>query len=430
MRILAGYLLAASIITFCVFLADKYRAVKRKRRIPERVLLILSAIGGAPGAFIAMYLLRHKTRKMLFVILIPLLVIAQLSCLLFVRHAGIKNAERPSSIVSAQLEQIKELDEETINSFVNSAVLSGTGASQSLKSPDSSRTIYTFFKDFDYEIISEQINGDSADVKAQITNLDTRSLARDLCMKLTASRINSPEADQTTATGDDYFALLGDALDEKTYDLVSTDVDFHLVKEDKRWKIQEDASLQDHLVGGLDAWLKDPYLLLPEEVLSIYMDRFSSFGSAQWMEYLDLNDVFSTYSQAHYEELDKLYTEKIALYFDYAIVSAEEHGNTAQATVNITSIDMPAIMTRYREQLLNYAASVDSITSDQSELTDATAQYLLDTIKEYSTPLTTTVDVSLVNEGRGWILQVNDALADAILGNITGALTNLAGTLQ
>lgn len=51
-----------SLITLICFAADKKNASKEGRgRMPEIVLLTLTTFGGAVGAMIGMYVLRHKT---------------------------------------------------------------------------------------------------------------------------------------------------------------------------------------------------------------------------------------------------------------------------------------------------------------------------------------------------------------------------------
>ena len=57
-----GYLILLSLITFILYFADKKKAEKKKWRIPEKVLLICSFLGGAFGGYPAMLLFRHKTK--------------------------------------------------------------------------------------------------------------------------------------------------------------------------------------------------------------------------------------------------------------------------------------------------------------------------------------------------------------------------------
>lgn len=54
------------ILNLAVFVAtgmDKFLATQGRRRISEASLLIMGALGGAPGLWAAMLLFRHKTRK-------------------------------------------------------------------------------------------------------------------------------------------------------------------------------------------------------------------------------------------------------------------------------------------------------------------------------------------------------------------------------
>lgn len=60
------YLGILSLITFIVFVADKIKAQNGAWRIPESVLLGLSAIGGAVGGYLAMFIAWHKVRKWYF----------------------------------------------------------------------------------------------------------------------------------------------------------------------------------------------------------------------------------------------------------------------------------------------------------------------------------------------------------------------------
>ena len=66
------YYAVLNLLTFFLYLLDKRRAKKHRRRIRETTLLAFSMLGGALGAFFAMQIFRHKTEKPLFQVLVPL----------------------------------------------------------------------------------------------------------------------------------------------------------------------------------------------------------------------------------------------------------------------------------------------------------------------------------------------------------------------
>jgi uncharacterized membrane protein YsdA (DUF1294 family) len=62
--------LGCSFITFILFWFDKNRSRQKGWRIPERRLQLLSIVGGWPGAFLAIVLLKHKSNKVSFCLLL------------------------------------------------------------------------------------------------------------------------------------------------------------------------------------------------------------------------------------------------------------------------------------------------------------------------------------------------------------------------
>ncbi len=74
-------LCAMALMSAAAFVAmglDKLRARRGDRRIPERTLLLLAVLLGAPGAYAGMMVFRHKTRHMRFAIGLPVLSAVEL----------------------------------------------------------------------------------------------------------------------------------------------------------------------------------------------------------------------------------------------------------------------------------------------------------------------------------------------------------------
>ena len=61
--ILLGVLLVWNVVVFRFYAVDKYKAVHHLWRIPERVLILQSVLGGGVGAVLAGQIVHHKTRK-------------------------------------------------------------------------------------------------------------------------------------------------------------------------------------------------------------------------------------------------------------------------------------------------------------------------------------------------------------------------------
>ena len=72
------YGIIMNLLTFLLYGIDKRSARYDLRRIPEKVLLGIAAIGGSLGAFAGMRLFRHKTRKAKFYLGVPILLFLQI----------------------------------------------------------------------------------------------------------------------------------------------------------------------------------------------------------------------------------------------------------------------------------------------------------------------------------------------------------------
>lgn len=82
-KILFGYILVISIVAFCVCGADKFAAQRQKSRVPEKVLFLLSALGGSVGMYLGMFTFRHKTKHWYFVVGIPAIILVQAALILY-----------------------------------------------------------------------------------------------------------------------------------------------------------------------------------------------------------------------------------------------------------------------------------------------------------------------------------------------------------
>ena len=77
LQIIQTYLILINVLGLGIMYLDKRKARRGAWRIPEGSLLTLAFIGGSIGMFLGMYLFRHKTQKLKFVMGIPLILAFQ-----------------------------------------------------------------------------------------------------------------------------------------------------------------------------------------------------------------------------------------------------------------------------------------------------------------------------------------------------------------
>lgn len=86
--IIIYYLLVINAVAFIVYGIDKLKARKGWWRISEATLLLLALVGGSVGAWLGMKAWHHKTMHKKFRYGLPLIILLQLSAVLYflVRH--------------------------------------------------------------------------------------------------------------------------------------------------------------------------------------------------------------------------------------------------------------------------------------------------------------------------------------------------------
>ena len=75
MNIIAIYLIVINMVSLVFCGVDKFCARRRLWRIPEKTLLGLCALGGAPLFWLGMRLFSHKTRHKRFALGVPVMSI-------------------------------------------------------------------------------------------------------------------------------------------------------------------------------------------------------------------------------------------------------------------------------------------------------------------------------------------------------------------
>lgn len=73
-----AYFAVINLLALALMGFDKHQARADGRRVAERTLFLTAFIGGSVGAIAGMYLFRHKTKHLRFVIGLPVILLIQL----------------------------------------------------------------------------------------------------------------------------------------------------------------------------------------------------------------------------------------------------------------------------------------------------------------------------------------------------------------
>ena len=69
------YLIIINVVAFFMYGIDKIKAIVGKWRVSEISLILVAALGGAAGALLGIKIWHHKTNKLIFQVMVPLLFI-------------------------------------------------------------------------------------------------------------------------------------------------------------------------------------------------------------------------------------------------------------------------------------------------------------------------------------------------------------------
>lgn len=77
------YFIVMNLFGFFIMWLDKRKAKKGAWRIPEKTLFLITALGGGIGTTAGMYVFRHKTQKLNFVIGFPFITILEIVAVIY-----------------------------------------------------------------------------------------------------------------------------------------------------------------------------------------------------------------------------------------------------------------------------------------------------------------------------------------------------------
>ncbi|MCC5422641.1 DUF4878 domain-containing protein [Clostridium botulinum] len=160
----------------------------------------------------------------------------------------------------------------------------------------------------------------------------------------------------------------------------------------------------------------------PDETVKVFFGALKQQDIKKASTFINVN---SFYKELKVDEFDSKEQEKIVKAvlskFDYSLGDVEKNGNTATAKVSVTSIDLGKItietIDKVLPNLIDEAFSKGKI--DEKKQQAVIIQHMLNSINDPNAPkIKTNINVKLVKGDKGWLIEPDEELANALSGNL------------
>ena len=231
-----------------------------------------------------------------------LLIILAVICLTGCSHVDKTDVQ---AVITNELDLLKNLDSDTTQKYVSYKELFPDATKEIKLSNEVKEVFSLFFQNFDYEILSVNVDNDKKEATAslRLSTIDAASLAKDYgeaSLKnaiLKAADSEEQATEKNTDSMEERYLLLDQLLSNNNYATVERECTVELCNkgsnDDKdEWEIIRSHSLENNLVGGLMTYLSDNNLLSPEETLTVYLNTLKTMNTEQMGNYLGIESLF------------------------------------------------------------------------------------------------------------------------------------------
>ena len=350
-------------------------------------------------------------------------------CLVLFLLAGCQTNEKKeiSSCIEEEMNLLKCDDREAITALFSGSELLDDLGKEELPA-EILDTFQLFYQNFSHSIKDIEIEEDSLHASALLLlkTLDAQSLAKDFAAQSIVKQLQNQAAPSLVEYSlEDYYFSLQQLLTDHDYEILESEYSVSLSKENGFWNMDPDPDLPNALTGGFITYAADPDLFQPEEIIALHFDTIKSFDTEQMNRFLSLDNLFST-DDEYKRTIAKALAGQILNHLDYEIIDVQSDGINASVTARVTTCDWNSIIRQYRDRVAEYTSTAQALADGISVRLTKANQILLDCINTNTSSADSEITLNLVNDGTNWKLQMNDAFAEAILGDVDEAIANIS----
>ena len=343
-----------------------------------------------------------------------------------------KSERAAKEAVEQELEKLQSSDIQTIQNTIDTQELLPSSQYTEEAAEEIGNIFSLFYKDFSFKVKNVKTDEEkgTGTAKTSITTIDAYSLAKDYSLVLLKKQIELDASPQEVEFSlNDSCLLLKELLEEKDYDMETSEADISLEKEGDTWKVVHTAELDSLLTGNFASYMSDAQLLSPSEIVDAHFGTIKDFDSEQLKIYLSLDHLVET-DDSYNNSLSMAIAQQIDKAFDYEITEEEQEGSTAAVQVSVTSPDFESILTSYKDQLTQWLKTSESLSAGAQGRREKERELLLSCIEDNENVTSKNIAVTLYNDGINWKIQMDSNIAEAVFGDIPSAISSISEDIQ
>ena len=343
-----------------------------------------------------------------------------------------KSQRAAKESLEEELKKLQSSDIQTIQNTIDTQELLPSSQYTEEAAEEIGNIFSLFYKDFSFKVKNVKTDEEkgTGTAKTAITTIDAYSLAKDYSLVLLKKQIELDASPQEVEFSlNDSCLLLKELLEEKDYDMETSEADISLEKEGDTWKVVHTAELDSLLTGNFASYMSDAQLLSPSEIVDAHFGTIKDFDSEQLKIYLSLDHLVET-DDSYNNSLSMAIAQQIDKAFDYEITEEEQAGSTAAVQVSVTSPDFESILTSYKERLTQWLKTSESLSAGAQGRREKERELLLSCIEDNETVTSKNIAVTLYNDGINWKIQMDSNIAEAVFGDIPSAISSVSEDIQ
>lgn len=346
--------------------------------------------------------MRKATKAILAVVLL-LLVTGLTACSLF---------DSPEKAVRNNLNVYKDKDlDKVLKNLTYEDVFSNDNMGDAKLSDDARAVLSILYKDFDYKVISSDKDGKKAKVKVEITMPDMEKVSKDYKHSAVSYLLEHlDDEDVKNTDGDVIFVLLKDVLEKGRYDKKTITADINVKKDDK-WKVSEDETYQNAILGNFMKYYSDVEQISPSEILEQYLSYIKNLKDDEMYELMGLENEKS-------DAAASAVADQFIKHFNYEVKGESIKDKKAEVELSVTSADLSGVFEAYMKKLRSSISDFTGLTDKQME--DKAQKMILNLIKNNKKTVTKKVTIHMnADNGAIWEPDNLDDIWDAVLEGLT-----------